>query len=99
MVVANFIERSIGIIQHLCEGYHAVRHQRLADVVLVRQTATLTRTAAHRHLVVSHIFFQAVNCTFVESLRVTNRCVACTTTDSRYMVSGQLIVNNCSQDS
>jgi len=60
-------------------GYH-----RLAEVVVVRQMATLTRTVAHRSLVVTHVVFHAHKCALKVSFRITNRSVACTArTDSR----------------
>jgi len=56
-----------------------IGYQRLTDVMVVREMATLTRTVAQRSFVVTHVVIKTNNCALVESLRVTDRRVACTT--------------------
>jgi len=77
VVVSDFISRSVVIVQWRCEIYEMIGHQRLTDVMVIRQMATLTRTVARRSLVVTHIVFKAHTRALIESLRVANRRVAC----------------------
>jgi len=55
--------------------HYEVGQHRLADVMRVRQMATLTRTVARSNFVVTDVIDQAVNRALVRGLRVANRCV------------------------
>ena len=68
--------------------HDVVGQHRLADVVRVRQMATLTRTVACRNLVVTDVVNEAVDGALVRRLRVANRCVVCPqTTHSRRQIT------------
>ena len=59
-----------------------IGQHRLADLMLIRQMATLTRTVACRSLVVTLVVPHARQCALIERLRAANRCVTCIPADA-----------------
>jgi len=88
MIVSEFVDSCVELLGRPYKIRDVVGHQRLTDVVLVRQTATLARTAASGCLVLAGVVLQSRRCALVCAPRVADRCVACpSVTESRARIS------------